>query len=129
MRVFASVVVLSGALAAAACSDATPSEPLPTPSYAPVPGTGNPAVDAALATLNNQVVGCALSGNLDHQRASHLALLIAILRFTPGGSSNKTEALLRAITLQIQHAQRKDEISPACVAQLTGTIESIEDLL
>jgi hypothetical protein len=75
------------------------------------------------------VVGCAVTGNLDYQRASHMALLISILRFTPSESSSKTEALLGAIALQIENAQRKGDISPACYAQLTGTIESIEGML
>jgi hypothetical protein len=129
MRVPAAVVVLAGALAVAACSEGTPSEPVLTSSFAAVPGTGDPAIDSALATLNNQVVGCAVTGNLDYERASHIALLLSILRFTPSESDSKTEALLGAIAIQIENAQRKGEISPACEAQLTGTIESIEGML
>jgi hypothetical protein len=132
MRVYASIIAIVAGIAAAACSDATPAEPLSAPatvSLAAVPGTGNPAVDSELATLNNQVVGCAITGNLDPDSASRIALLTAILRFTPSGSDNKTEALLGAIAQQIENAQRKGEISPACYAQLTSTIGSIEGML
>jgi len=128
MRVRASFVVLVAGLASFACSDVTPSEPV-AGAFAVVPGTGSPAVDTELATLSNQVVGCAVTGNLDYDHASRMALLISTLRFSPGGSSNKTVALLGAIVQQIENAQRKDQISPACYAQLTGTIASIEGLL
>jgi hypothetical protein len=129
MRVLSSTALVVAALAAAACSDVSPAEPITAAAFAAVPGTGDPAVDAGLETLNNQVVGCAVTGNLDEQRASRLALLISILRFTPSESSSKTEALLGAIALQIENAQRQGDISPACYAQLTGTIESIEGML
>ena len=97
--------------------------------FAVVPGTGDPAVDNELANLNNQVVGCAVTGNFDYDRASRVALLISTLRFSPSGSDNKTEALLGAIAQQIENAQRQGDISPACYAQLTGTIATIEGML
>ena len=130
MRVLASFLILGVALMPVACSDVTPSEPVASaPALAVVPGTGNPAVDAALTNLNNQLVGCAVTGNLDYDRASRIALLVSILRFTPSGSSNKTLALLSAIAQQIENAQRQGEISPACYAQLTGTTQSIQGML
>jgi hypothetical protein len=129
MRKRASIVLLVAALAPVGCSDVTPFEPVAATAFAVVPGTGDPAVDSELANLNNQVVGCAVTGNFDYDRASRVALLISTLRFSPSGSDNKTEALLGAIAQQIENAQRQGDISPACYAQLTGTIATIEGML
>jgi hypothetical protein len=129
MRFYSLALVLVGSLAPVACSDATPSEPVSSASFDVVPGTGNPAVDAELQNLNNEVVGCAVTNNLDYDRASHIALLTSVLRFSPSGSDNKTEALLGAIAIQIENAQRRGEISPACYAQLTSRLDTIQGLL
>jgi hypothetical protein len=129
MRLYSLAVALVAALATVGCSDATPFEPASSTSFDVVPGTGNPAVDAELQNFNNEVVGCAVTDNLDFDSASHIALLTSVLRFSPSGSDNKTEALLGAIANQIENAQRKGEISPACYAQLTSRLDTIQGLL
>lgn len=113
-------------LFATACGDGDPLQPqtVQAPQLAAVAGTGNPETDAQLAALNNQIVACVQSGELEYRRASTLALFTAILRYTPS-SSSKVAALLQALALQIQHAQRQGEISDACAQRLSSMAESI----
>lgn len=89
-----------------------------------VPGTGNPAIDALLQSFNNEVVACATNGELDSRTASTLALLTSILRFTPT-PEQKLDALVGALLIQIENAQRKGGVSPGCAESLTAILQSI----
>ena len=131
MRVLFTLFALVGAVVPIACSDVMPSEPLTVPMFAskPTPGTGNPAADAQLQNFNNQVVVCANTNQLEPKRASHMALLTSVVRFTPGSNGNKASAIVGALGNQIDQAERKDEISPACAAQLRATLASLEAML
>ena len=89
-----------------------------------VPGTGDPAIDALLQTFNNEVVACANNSELDYQTASRLALISAILRFTPT-PEQKLDALVQALLLQIENARKRGTITESCAATLTATLNQI----
>jgi hypothetical protein len=117
MRRFYSLIVPVLALTLAGCKD----DGSVSPQYQAPAAFDIILDDSQLQDLNNQIVACAQSNELDSQTASRLALIVSILRFTPMNDA-KTEALLQALQLQVEHA---NGISAACQSQLNGTLESL----